>query len=379
MKTKIIANYLPQFHTIPENDMWWGKGFTDWIAVKKAEPLFPGHDEPRIPIDNNYYDLSKKEAIAKQAEMATKYGVYGFGIYHYWFSQEMHLLHKPAEIILNNSDIDIHYMFIWDNGSWKRTWSNVKDFANDWAPVLDETKKRGSDENGLLAELHYGEEREWKAHFNYLLPFFKDDRYIKMDGKPLFAIFHQGNNSEVLRQMIQCWHRLAQEAGLPGIMILGKHNSENISITDYEYFYEPLWHGWVWHNYWERIRNKVEDVWHKKRNTPTLYRYDSIWNQILTTAIHSKDKKLFYGGFVGYDDSPRRGKRGKIIRGASPEKFECYLGKLLEISSDQGKEFIFLTAWNEWGEGAYLEPDKTNGYAYLSAVKKALERIRLQQ
>ena len=200
-----------------------------------------------------------------------------------------------------------------------------------------------------------------------------------MDGKPLFVIFHQGNNSEVLRQMMQCWNRLAQEAGLPGIMILGKHNSEDILIADYEYFYEPLWHGWVWHNLGERIRNKVEDVWHKKINTPTIYRYDAIWNRILTTAIHSKDKKLFYGGFVGYDDTPRRGKRGKIIKGASPEKFERYLGKLLEISNNQGKEFVFLTAWNEWGEGAYLEPDKTNGYAYLSAVKKALERVRQRQ
>ncbi|MBQ0066894.1 MAG: glycoside hydrolase family 99-like domain-containing protein, partial [Phascolarctobacterium sp.] len=139
-KVKVIANYLPQYHRIPENDMWWGEGYTDWVATKNAKPLFEGHRQPRIPLDNNYYDLSDVNTIRWQAQLARKYGVYGFGIYHYWFNSNMQLLQKPAELLLKNKDIDINFMFIWDNSSWIRSWSNIKE-CNDWAPKFDREQK----------------------------------------------------------------------------------------------------------------------------------------------------------------------------------------------------------------------------------------------
>lgn len=375
MECKIIANYLPQFHTIPENDKWWGEGFTDWIAVKNAIPLFEGHDEPRVPLGNHYYDLSQKEAVAEQAELAVRYGIYGFGIYHYWFSSKMNLLHKPAEIILQNTDINIHYMFIWDNASWKRTWSNVKGYTNDWAPAFDVGKDHSMKEKGLLAELCYGGEQEWKAHFEYLLPYFRDERYIKINGRPAFAIFSQVNEPEILAEMIQYWNELARNDGFQGITILGRHNSRNISVADYEFYYEPMWHGWVWHNQAERIKNKIYETWCRNMKKPGVFRYDHIWNRIIHTAEKADDTKVFYSGFVSYDDTPRRGRKGKLILGGTPEKFRYYLEQLLNISNKQNKEYLFLTAWNEWGEGAYLEPDMVNGYAYLEAVKKALEAM----
>ena len=147
MKTKLIAWYLPQYHCIPENNVFWGEGFTDWVTVKKARPLFKGHQQPKTPLNNNYYDLSIKENVTWQAKLAKDYGIYGFGIYHYWFNNEKNLLTKPLEIIYNNKEIDIHYFMAWDNANWKRSWSAIE--GNSWAPIADNDQKT-SKESGIL-------------------------------------------------------------------------------------------------------------------------------------------------------------------------------------------------------------------------------------
>lgn len=167
---KVIANYLPQFHVIPQNSQWWGEGYTDWVAVKQAKPQFKGHHQPRVPLGGVYYSLDDPKVLQQQADLAKKYNVYGFGMYHYWFSSDLQLLQKPAELLLAHPEIDIHFMFIWDNASWTRTWTR-KGAANDWAPKFDRTSK-GKEDTGILAELHYGTEKDWKKHFDYLLPFF---------------------------------------------------------------------------------------------------------------------------------------------------------------------------------------------------------------
>lgn len=373
MGTKIIANYLPQFHAIPENDMWWGTGFTEWTAVKKAVPLFEGHNEPRVPLNGNYYDLSKKEAIAWQANVASEYGIYGFGIYHYWFSKDMLLLHKPAEIILDNKDINIHYMFIWDNASWKRTWSNIKN-ANDWAPGFDSLGKEIhtalNTDNGILAELIYGNEEEWKAHFDYLLPFFKDERYIKIENKPVFGFFQMRNEFQILKKIEKYWDNLAKDNGFAGICCMSKANYSHNDFA-YRFQYTPLASGRLI----QHLKYRLKDVYANKKETLRFYDYDRCWREIIKEAKLA-DKNTFLSGFVQFDDTPRRGKKGRVIKGATPEKFCDYFGQLLDISEKQQKEYVFLTAWNEWGEGAYLEPDMTDGYTYLSAVKKALGRNR---
>ena len=177
-KTKLIAMYLPQYHQIQENDEFWGEGFTDWITVRNAKPLFEGHDQPKVPLNNNYYDLSFRENVEWQAKLAKQYGIYGFGIYHYWFNNEKNLLTKPAQIIQENKDIDIKYFYAWDNISWKRSWSNVKESGNAWAPAIEKQKGINSGPCILIPYL-IGGEADWKNHYNYLKPYFKDSRYIK--------------------------------------------------------------------------------------------------------------------------------------------------------------------------------------------------------
>lgn len=372
-EVKIIANYLPQFHSIPENDEWWGKGYTDWTAVKNSKSLFKGHIQPHRPLENNYYDLSKVENIRWQVELANTYGIYGFAIYHYWFNSEQKLLEKPGELLLENKDINIHFCFIWDNSTWKRTWSNVK-FGNDWGE--DDKKTRQSNvSNGILAELKYGNEEDWKLHFEYLLQFFKDDRYIKINNKPVFGIFNQDNEQDILKKMFSYWNELAQKNGFEGLYILGKRNHHGIKVTEYLYDYEPLKHGWLYDDFAGKVYQKIRTNLYRKLKVVDKYDYDKIWKKIINSAKNNQDTNLFYGAFVSYDDTPRRGARGKAIIGGTPDKFEKYMAELIGVSKKQGKEYLFLTAWNEWGEGAYLEPDTENGYAYLEALKRAVESV----
>ena len=365
---KVIANYLPQFYETTENNKWWGEGYTDWIAVKNAKKVFKDHIQPKIPV-KGYYDLANVETIRWQAELARKYGIYGFGIYHYWFSSEKRLLTKPVELLLDNKDININFMLIWDNGSWKKTWSNIP-FSNDWAPLYEQRDNSGK-EGAVLAELKYGGEDEWKKHFDYLKPIFKDSRYIKIDNRPVFVIFHQDNKPDVVKEMIAFWDSYSRESGFDGICVIGQTNVQNISFTEMEFHYQPPHSGWNRRTLADRICNKLF-----KRQSYNKYDYDKIWNRIIEEAQNDSNN-IQSGAFVGYDDTPRRGTGGKIVTGGTPEKFELYMRKLINISKD--KEFIFVTAWNEWGEGAYLEPDLENGYDYLKALHKAIESVKNEQ
>lgn len=355
---KILAAYLPQYHVIPENSKWWGEGYTDWVAVKKAKPIISGQIQPRVPLNDNYYSLDKKDAIKWQAELAKRYGVYGFAIYHYWFSKEQVLLTKPAEIILQNQDIDINFLFVWDNHSWvSNTWKNVE-YANQWAPQFE-----NSEHNGVLAELKYGDEESWKQHYSYLRPFFKDSRYIKEGGKPIIGIFAPNNERDTLLKMCSYLNNLAIKDGFPGLIFISTANCKHIKL-DYDFRYEPFCN----YSLIDRIKNKI-----KQKQKLKIYDYDNLWKKILFNAKYLQNKDSWYGGFVRYDDTPRRGDSSNIVVGETPQKFQNYLSKLINISKKQGKKYIYLTAWNEWGEGAYLEPDTKNGYEYLEALKRAIE------
>lgn len=357
---KVIAAYLPQYHEIPENSKWWGEGYTDWFAVKRSMPLYEGHNQPKVPLNQNYYDLSNADSIRWQAKLARKYGVYGFGIYHYWFSDDQQLLTKPAELLLDNRDIDINYCFIWDNNSWvNKTWKNVK-FINQWAPQFEDERRT---ENGILAELKYGNQESWKKHYMYLKKFFDDTRYIKDDGKPIFGIFQPTNNREVLLKMCTYMNDLAKKDGYPGILFISAATFSRKRL-DMDFRYEPF-----------NVCSPIDYFRKKKiqKNNLKEYDYDQIWKKILFNARHLKSKNSIYGGFARYDDSPRRGEKANIVVGESPVKFYKYFKELLRISKKQRKKFIYLTAWNEWGEGAYLEPDEDSKFAYLEALKKAID------
>ena len=365
-KTKVIAAYLPQFHRTPYNDEWWGDGFTDWDGVKKAKPLYDGHNQPRVPLNHDYYSLDDPVVIKKQAELARQYGVYGFGIYHYWMSSDIQLLTKPAKIILDNKDININFLFIWDNVSWTRTWSAIKHQTNTYAPAFDGEKKDSNDK-GILAELKYGDKEEWKKHFEYLLPFFKDDRYIKHDGKPVFCINKPDNDSETIVKMCEYMDKLSLEYGFKGIEFVANKTYRNVKL-DSQYIFQPL----STHTFLKKGLSYLHNIYVKRTKKLSVYDYDKEWNSILKDAEKYANDDVYYSGFVRFDDTPRRGNMARIIQNDSPEKFKKYFRKLMALAKKNQKEYIFLFAWNEWGEGNYLEPDEENKYKYLKALSEAI-------
>lgn len=371
IKTKIFAAYLPQYHEIPENNEFWGKGFTDWVGVKKAKPQFDNHYQPRKPLDNNYYDLSIPDTITWQAELANKYGVNGFNIYHYWFKGGKNILGKPAEIILNNKNINIEFFFSWDNTSWVRSWGNIK--GNAWAPAFDgkiEKKKT------MLMEFEYGIEKDWIQHFEFLLPYFMDERYLKIDNKPVFCLM-KNTDFKIISKMHKKWNQLAKSYGFDGVFLMtGRKMIFNKCITDSQFTYQPGFSGW---NKRESIEARLQKYFHivPRRDDYVKYNYDfeMVWKRIIKDATKNITKNMYFGGMVGFDDTPRRGNNARILSNCSPDIFEKYFEKLYRINCENDKKIVFITAWNEWGEGAYLEPDEKYQYAYLEALKRAKDRV----
>lgn len=364
-RTKVFAMYLPQYHEVEENSKFWGKGFTDWIGVKNNRPLYESHRQPRVPVNKNYYDLTDVEAIRWQCELARNAGIDGFGIYHYWFNENQNLLDTPPRLLLENEDIDISYFFSWDNTSWIRSWSKIK--GNDWFP----NGEKGGDKSTpqVLVQYELGWEKQWMKHFKWLLPFFNDVRYEKKDNKPLFMIL---NPSEGVIKMATYWERLACENGFSGMNFIFRkdavHIKDNELIKGYDsYKYEPSTSGWS--GFVPRVVNRLSRG--LGREKLKRYDYNHIWKKIIKYASRSNES-MYYCGFVDYDDTPRRGSKGRIVEGMTPEKFYRYLNELYKISVKQGKDYMFITAWNEWGEGAYLEPDEDNKMEILNAVKRAL-------
>jgi hypothetical protein len=369
MKTKILAFYLPQFHQIPENDKWWGEGFTDWVSAKSAKPIFPGHYQPRIPANDNFYDLLNKSTMQWQAKLARKSGVDGFCIYHYWFGDKQ-ILEKPAENLLKWQNIDINYCFSWANESWITSWSKL--VGNAWTGSCEKNQSG----NGMLLDQRYGDIDEWVAHFNYLLPFFKDKRYIKKDGKPIFVIYKPDDIPKI-KELKTCWNNLALENGLSGIYFIGTNPKSQNSYKSRQFDaflqYEPAYTN-LYERYDDSLINIIGNnirIFLNKSNIkcPRLINYDKVWTNILN---RESKRNVYRGAFVDFDCSPRKGINASIYVGSSPKKFYKYFNQLYNKCSREGDDFIFVTAWNEWGEGAYLEPDRKYGLGYLNAIRKTV-------
>lgn len=355
---KVYAIYLPQFHQTPHNDEWWGEGFTDWNAVKSAIPFFQGHKQPHIPAKKNYYDLLDRDTLESQARIAKKYGVDGFIFYHYYFGNGKMELEKPAEKLLTWKEIDIPFCFSWANQSWIRTWSRLA--GNVWGEKFEAEKK---DDSGILVEQKYGDEFEWEQHFYYLLPFFKDERYIRINNCPVFIIY---NPSEVgcMRQMISFWRKLALVSGLEGLFIIGYNTYTNNVGFDALMMHEP--------GFSIRKLNKISKV--QVKNGVRCIDYSDFWENTIASTP-AKNTKTYFTGACGYDTTPRRGKNGECLINRSPALFQKYFTELLQKSIYYGNEFVVINAWNEWGEGMYLEADEEDGYEYLEAISSAKSSI----
>ena len=372
---KVIPLYLPQFHTIPENDEWWGKGFTEWVNVKGAKPLFEGHNQPRIPLNDNYYDLSDIETLKWQCKIAKEHGIYGFCMYHYWFNGKL-LLEKPMEMLLAHSEIDIKYCISWANHDWTDGWK-----ASDRAPKV------------LIAH-DFNDEQDWVNHFNYMLPFFKDPRYMREDNKPIMVIYIP-NLIRKLSKMLALWTQMAKDAGFEGLTYI--YQSESSSFDDswdrsqFEYGVE-MHPGYVnmffkksnkglfpklikySHEIKRLLGIKRSLMIESKKTEVTRCNYDETWQNIL--RIRPKGTiNMIPCAFVDWDNTPRHNIRGSVYEGATPAKFKKYFSQLVENTQNYyNTDMIFVFAWNEWAEGGYLEPDTKNSWGYLEAIKDTLKK-----
>ena len=355
---KILAMYLPQFHRVLENDEWWGNGFTDWVSAKKAKTLYEGHYQPHVPLGENYYNLLNKDVMVWQAELMKKYGVDGMCIYHYWFKDGRKILEKPAENLLQWKEIEMPFCFCWANETWARSWAQIQG-ANSWADMYEQYAADGSDQSqkAILLEQQYGEKKDWKKHFDYLNMFFRDERYIKIDDKPIFVIYKTADIS-CLEEMICYWQECAKEYGWKGLYVIGgQSNGRGKGVLEGELICEPGNEMQYFHN---NEQNKTVDC----------IDYATIWDYILENEP-SGYKHTYYCGVTGFDDTPRRGKRGHVLIDNSPQAFNRYMIKLLAKSKAEGNDIVFVNAWNEWGEGMHLEPDEKYCYSYLEALSNA--------
>lgn len=349
---KIWALNLPQFYETAENNKWWGEGFTEWTSVKNAKPLYEGHMQPMIPYKKNYYDLSKKENIKQQAELAKKYGIDGFVYYHYWYEGRK-LLEKPCEILVDSKEIDMNYCFCWANHSWTRAWDGKN--------------------HEILVEQTYGDKEEWENHFQYLMNFFKDNRYIRIDNKPVLFIYKPNDIPNGDERFAYMNKRLLEEKIADGLYIIEYISSFNtnpsLNISSAVYEDEP--------NFTCRFEisffNKIKRVICKALKQTDYQNYDVLWKLILNKKRLYGDKKIILGGFPRWDNSPRKGKNSRVIKGATPQKFKQYFKKLYFSERKNNEGIILLNAWNEWGEGAMLEPTEQEKFGYLEAIKNVKE------
>lgn len=358
---KVMCMYLPQFHSFPENDEWWGKDYTEWVAVKGAVPLYKGHDQPKVPMGGDYYDLGKDAVavLSKQADLVRQYGIYGFCIYQYYFNGKV-LMEAPLRALLDNPQIDINYNICWANETWTRTWYGLSDQV-------------------LIAQ-EYGDKDDWRKYFEYLLPFFKDRRYIKIDNKPVWQIY-KTFDIPVFAEMKACFDEWARQEGFDGVYVIsGKTaagSEERDGIADAFYYFEP---GYSLKNaltaadtfaynagtFIRSMRNRLFG----KRAGYVLERRINAKRIMDSIAKREYRENEFPGIIPDWDNTPRRGYKGLVYMGTSPALFEKTLSVLRDKVEGHPVDFVYVNAWNEWGEGAYIEPDESRGYAYLQAIKR---------
>jgi hypothetical protein len=356
---KIIALFLPQFHRVPENDMWWGKGFTEWTQVTKAKPQFKGHYQPHLPTELGFYDIMVPGIREEQARMAKRYGIYGFCYYHYWFNGRQ-ILEKPVNQIIESGKPDFPFCFCWANENWTKRWDGST--------------------HEILLQQNYSHEDDLK-HIQHLMPFFKDRRYIKIEGKPLFFVYR----IELLpnpKKTAEIWRQEVKKAGFPGIYLGIFENFKSgidpgslgfdaaVEFTpNIRCLGKPMFSD---SKYDEMFQNGEIEIGYRQNN---VYSYGSIVNNII--AKPDPAYKRFRGAFPAWDNSPRRAaiKGSTIVHGSTPEKFEVFVEKMIydTYRLHKGDErLLFINAWNEWAEGCHIEPDRRFGLGYLEAIRNAV-------
>ena len=383
MKPRIIGLYLPQYHPIPENDEWWGKGFTEWTNVAKAKPLFRGHYQPRIPADLGFYDLRLPEVREQQAELAREAGLEGFCYYHYWFGNGKQLLERPFNEVLASGKPDFPFCLCWANHSWSnKTWRRTSALQKD----------------GMMIEQTYPGHKDHVRHFMALLKAFKDKRYMTVDGRLLFTVYDPLNFPDI-GDFLSTWQQLAKEHGLPGFFFVGMSQSTlSFKIdADGKHHYatpnlessadvfnhvlsmgfdavnsfgkrrgEMLYEG-KWKNIVKVIMRKIglpvgSQHYDYARTVCNYFAPEDAWENVFPTILPQ------------WDRSPRVASADGVYTNVTPQKFEQHIRQAIDIVKHKSPDHqvIFLKSWNEWGEGNYVEPDQKFGHGFLEAIRHTI-------
>ena len=342
---EMIAMHLPQFHEIPENNEWWGEGFTEWTCLKRKNK----YADDYMPLLGEY-DLLKKETMEMQNKLAKEYGVSAFCYYHYYFAGKK-LLEKPVENLLKWTDINQKFCFCWANHDWKKVVNGVSE---------------------MLVEQVYGNKQDWARHFDYLKQFFLDERYIKINNKPLFIILNV--EFQERQDIVDYFNSCCKEIGFDGIYYVQslyyedkiKHLTKEVdAVVLREHIYS-------WKSSISIVRRMINKI-RRKLQLPQIFSAEAIMRASLKNAQNFPHaQKYFLGAFSMFNNTYRHGGRGYIIKKPRKDFFRNYIKELNRIAEEKKIEYCFFTAWNEWAEGQCLEPDTKNGYMFLEGIRDAL-------
>ena len=350
---KIIAYYLTQYHPDAHNEAWWGRGSTEWNNVCRAVPQYKGHYQPRLPGELGFYDLRIKETMARQIELAKMYGIYGFSFYYYWFNGER-LLERPLEAFLNSPDLDFPFSLCWANENWTKRYDGTN------TDILMEQPKSAESYKNVIHDM---------------ARFLKDPRYIEVRGKKLITLYRPSLMPERKRVLLY-WRNYCAKHGIGELYIIAiKENMIEFDWLGDGFDAISEFHPGTLYTNCLNITSGLEFL--RKDFAGEVFSYPDI--------VHNKKyfrynyPKLYRAVMPMWDNTARRDHKGMIFEGSTPELYKQWLKDIITSGtqrSDLDDNLIFINAWNEWGEGAYLEPDKRYGYAYLQATKEAVEECR---
>jgi lipopolysaccharide biosynthesis protein len=352
---RVIAFYLPQFHPTPENDAWWGEGFTEWRNVVQARPLFPGHYQPKLPGALGFYDLRLPEVRQAQADMASAYGISAFCYYHYWFNGRQPLS-RPFDEVLQSGSPDFPFVLCWANENWTRAWDGRSGV--------------------VLLEQHYSADDD-RAHARWLVRAFSDERYLRVDGKAVFLIYRASLLPDP-KSTVDIVREEAERAGVGEVLVcrvesFPEERGDPSAIGfDAAVDFQPDWdiigsslrrrRPWEWARRLRLSNTAYADH--------LVYRYRDVVDRVL--AREPVPYRRFGCVTPRWDNTARRRDGGGVFHDSSPAEYERWLRHVLDTAAGAGDPLVFVNAWNEWAEGAYLEPDLRTGRSYLEATRRAV-------
>ena len=361
---RTIAFYLPQFHPIPENDEWWGKGFTEWTNVVKAKPLFKNHYQPKLPTELGLYDLRVPEVREQQALLAKEYGIEGFCYWHYWFGNGKRILERPFNEVLESGKPDFPFCLAWANETWTGIWHGLT--------------------NEILIEQTYPGREDYIDHFNNLLKAFKDKRYMRVEDKPIFVVYRP-NAIPDIKLFVETFQQQAIENGLKGVYLIATNvpvdwdaearGFSAITPSNHDKLAYVRSESTIRNFYRKQLnRKKVSKVFKKIFKQPThVYEY----KEAMKWFVRDEDSKSIIYPMVipNWDNTARSGVNGFVLHNSTPELFKQVMQKAINKIKDlpADKRIVFIKSWNEWAEGNYIEPDRKYGRKYLEVIKELID------